>query len=211
MSLFKCLVGGLVGGLIGGIIWVVIGYFSGYEVGYIAWGVGFLVGLGVRLAAQDEGGFVPGFASVGIAVLSILAAKYFVATLLVSSLLATHNFSVTVTDDMLITGIAKDVVLQVLKTGQPLTWPNGGSILTAESKPDFPPAIWAEAENRWNALPPAERESRRTLAQAKLKELESNIRSNAFSESFSLWDLLWFGLAAFTAFKVGSGLTSSND
>lgn len=32
------------------------------------------------------------------------------------------------------------------------------------------------------------------------------LRSAVFEESFSPWDLLWFGLAMFTAFRVGSGL-----
>ncbi len=32
-----------------------------------------------------------------------------------------------------------------------------------------------------------------------------DIRGDEFKESFSPFDLLWFGLAAFTPFRLGSG------
>ncbi len=68
----------------GAAIWIAIGYFANYEVGWIAWGIGFLVGLGVRTAADDDEGFSPGMAAVAIA--TILIAKYAVVSLLVTDM-----------------------------------------------------------------------------------------------------------------------------
>jgi hypothetical protein len=43
--------------------------------GWIAWDVGLLVDLGVRMAGNEVGGWVPGIVAVAIAVLSILCGK----------------------------------------------------------------------------------------------------------------------------------------
>ena len=71
----------MLGGLAGGLIWILVGYFTGAEIGWIAWGVGFLVGVGVRFAAhlgeQDETpgqGLLAG--ALAIAGMKKYAAKY---------------------------------------------------------------------------------------------------------------------------------------
>jgi hypothetical protein len=71
---------------VGAAIWIAIGYFANYEVGWIAWGIGFLVGLGVRTAADDDEGFSPGMAAAAVAVATILIAKYAVVSLLVTDM-----------------------------------------------------------------------------------------------------------------------------
>ena len=48
MGMIGPVIGGIFGGMVGVFIWVEVGYFTHYEVGWIAWGVGFLVGFGVR-------------------------------------------------------------------------------------------------------------------------------------------------------------------
>ncbi len=75
------LLGGLVGGLIGATIWILIGYFANAEVGIVAWGIGFLVGGGVRYGGyltDKEEGAGEGIASAGLAIATILAAKFVV-------------------------------------------------------------------------------------------------------------------------------------
>jgi hypothetical protein len=42
---------GLVAAVAGGVAWGLIVRWSGYEVGFVAWGIGFLVGSAVALAA----------------------------------------------------------------------------------------------------------------------------------------------------------------
>lgn len=213
--LLKFIAGGAIGGLIGGLIWAAISYFTGFEVGYVAWGIGFLVGGGVRVAAQDEGGWLPGGIAVGIAVVSIALAKLLVINLHLSSIMAAVPTAINVTDEMVIGRVARDVAMQWHQSGYRLEWPNGETILTASTQADFPPQIWAEAKNRWYQTPASEQEKRREALKDELTRtianLKSELSSRVFASSFGLWDILWFGLAAFTAFKVGSGLTSSDD
>ena len=108
----KWLLAGVVAASVGGAVWVALAYFLGVEVGYIAWGIGFLAGVGVRWAAGENGGFLPGAAAVIAAVAVVAFSKYMAVS------------------------VAMDA---------------------------------------------------------------------AFADSFGLFDLLWFGLAAFTAFGLGSG------
>lgn len=49
-------IGGIIAGLIGAAIWTAIGYFLEAEVGYVAWGIGFHVGIGVAIGADEERG-----------------------------------------------------------------------------------------------------------------------------------------------------------
>lgn len=75
MPLVRCLAGGMVGGMLGAIVWAAIGY-AGYELCILAWGIGFVVGLGTRIGAQEWDGAVPGVVAVGVAILSICIGKY---------------------------------------------------------------------------------------------------------------------------------------
>jgi hypothetical protein len=63
-----------VGALIGSVIWCVVVFVTFHEIGWIAWGLGFLAGLGMKLGYGEESD-TAGFASAGIAVAGILAAK----------------------------------------------------------------------------------------------------------------------------------------
>lgn len=76
MNLIKCVIGGLIGGVLGTAVWAAIAYFAHAEVGWIAWGIGFVVGFGVRFMSAEEQGFMPGMIAVVIAVVSVLAGKY---------------------------------------------------------------------------------------------------------------------------------------
>lgn len=70
---------GILAGLIGAAIWMAIAHFANMEIGWIAWGIGFLVGISVRLAAHtadiDESPTLGTYAA-AVAVGSIALAKY---------------------------------------------------------------------------------------------------------------------------------------
>ncbi len=70
---------GIVAGLVGAAIWMAIAHFANMEIGWIAWGIGFLVGISVRLAAHrfdiDESPTLGVYAA-AVAVGSIALAKY---------------------------------------------------------------------------------------------------------------------------------------
>jgi len=69
---------GLAGAVVGAAAWAALTAATGLEIGYAAVGVGLLAGLGVKLGARRRrGGWLPHLA-VGIALLGLLLAKYFV-------------------------------------------------------------------------------------------------------------------------------------
>ncbi len=75
---------GFVGAAVGAAAWAALTAATGLEIGYAAVGVGLLAGLGVKLGARGKrGGWLPHLA-VGIALLGLVLAKYFVFVYLVA-------------------------------------------------------------------------------------------------------------------------------
>lgn len=214
MSFFKWLAAGLVGAAIGGVAWVLIGYFANYEVGWIAWGIGLLAGMGVRVAAGDSAhGAAPGIAAVAAAATGVAASKYIVVWLLVNQMAgqAAVNTPDFQSEELAIQRTADEIIeTDYLAAGKQVPWPGGMNQENADSEAEYPPAIWAKAKEKWAALPEAEKQAKRDEWKQQYEEITGAfaeaMRSAAFEESFTPWDLLWFGLAMFTAFRVGSGL-----
>ncbi len=211
MAFFKWLVAGLVGAGIGAAVWVAIGYFAEYEVGYIAWGIGLLAGIGVRVGAGDTDGVGPGVAAVGAAVFSILVAKYLVISLSMNAAFADVGDidSGPISQEESISMIAYEVANEVGSEG--LAWPEDDAVYDDDDLAnDFPPGIWEKAEERWDGMSPTEQTAKIEKIKADQKEFADQfagqLKAQIFQQSFSPFDLLWFGLAAFTAFKVGSNV-----
>ena len=207
---FKWLLAGIIGAAIGGAVWVAVGYYAESEVGYIAWGIGFLAGLGVRMTADDHDvGVMSGIAAVLAAAGIIVLAKYMVVSLLVGNAMAEMDVDSTLTPMDMTVGIADDVVAEWEAEGKTITWKAGMTIDDATTQADYPADVWAEASKRWNEVPPAEQQTRieeATEARQQFAEMISaSIKDDAFEASFNGFDLLWFGLAAFTAFRIAGG------
>jgi hypothetical protein len=209
MNIGKWIAGGAVGGLIGAAVWAGVAYTTHHEVGWIAWGVGFLVGFGVRLAAGETHGGPPGVTAVGIAFLSILVGKFAAVWLVVSG----FDPKTTVTPQDMISSIADDIVKERTAKGKRVNWPPGMSSDKATEQKDYPADIWQEASKRWEQFGPVEQARRMAEQKEQMERFKSEfrgtLRTEAFKHSFSPFDILWFMLAAFTAFKIGSGLTGS--
>jgi len=209
MSIFRWILGGLIGASAGVLVWVLVGYFAHREVGWIAWGVGFLTGFGVRYAAylcDDDASVAKGVFAAVVAIVAIVCAKYFVFTLLVAD---SKNEAQQLqkmlpgADDTAITNIARDLATQAAKRGENIVWPPGVTATTASKEGDFPPTIWSDAVLHWLGTgTPQEKEQKKQRFAASLK---LSVIEPEFSDSFSPFDLLWFGLAIVTAFKVGVG------
>ena len=111
----------------------------------------------------------------------------------------------------MIVGIADEVVGEYQAAGQPVNWPPGMTIDEATSKADYPVDVWLIAEKRWNELDAQEQQRQITERKEAIEQFMGafgdGIRESAFQDSFGPFDLLWFGLAAFTAFRLGSGST----
>ncbi|MBN2191995.1 MAG: hypothetical protein JW751_04205 [Polyangiaceae bacterium] len=77
-ELLRAALGGLVGACLGAGIWAAIAVAMDSEIGYVAVLVGFLAGMGVKLAARDKrGGALPHLA-VAMAVFGLVLAKYLI-------------------------------------------------------------------------------------------------------------------------------------
>lgn len=209
MRYVKSLAFGLAGGLIGVAVWVAVGYGTGYEVGYIAWGLGLLAGLGVRFGSDDHEGPVYGVLAVLIAVPCILVAKFLVVHFLVGNEIAKVNLT---EPSVMIEEIAQEIAEEREAAGKTIVWPPAKDADNVPASMRFPADIWAEAEQRWNQLPEDQRQARIEARNKVMAELvgavHAAVRKDAFEKSFTPYDLLWFGLAAFTAFRLGSGAVS---
>ncbi len=217
----KMVLAGVGAGLFSALVWAGFCYVTGFELGWIAWGVGLAVGLAVRLAQGDVGGWVPGILAVVIALLSILGGKYLSVRLIVSSEFAKIESSIDHTDpEFAQVQFAKTVVAEFESKKKKLSWPEKKRLMTvATSGPqmasEFPADVWQETDRRWKKLTVDEREQWLATAKRITEDQFANARAhtlaNGFTDSFSPYDILWFLLAAATAFRAGSGVVDSSD
>ncbi len=202
--------GGLAAGLIGAAIWGGITYATHREIGWIAWGVGLLVGLGVRLVARENDGVNYGMIAVALAFLSIVLGKYLAVALIVDDVQKElGKIQIVVTDEDMIAEKADEVAAEWRAKGKAVVANNN---LSDAAKKNYLPAVTAEAKKRWLAVPAADRQRKIAEEQAEFNALMADLggqaRSRGFADSFRPIDALWFILAGITAFKLGSGLAS---
>lgn len=215
MNLLKWIAAGAVGGLVGAAIWAGISYFANYEIGWIAWAIGAIVGFSVRVAAGEQNeGMAPGATAVSVSIGAIVLGKYLASFFLVANLMATNGLA-DPTEEQMIVRAADDIVRERQARGQTVVFPTGKDLDTAETQADYPPDIWQQANSKWQALSADERTQQiKTLASernAAIRALQSTVQSSAFYGSFSPFDLLWFGLAAATAYRLGAGNVGTDD
>jgi hypothetical protein len=144
------LVGGLAGGLIGAAAWMVVVYFTDYELGVVAWGIGVLAGYGVRVVAGGRKGAGPAVVAVVAALLSVGVGKVGSIAMIIRPGAVTEEYAVVALADV--------VVRDFEREGRAVEWPGGVTQDTASEEAEYPPEVWVEAETRWLAIPPAERE-----------------------------------------------------
>ncbi|MBN2021411.1 MAG: hypothetical protein JW809_01335 [Pirellulales bacterium] len=213
MGIVGWVIGGLFGGAVGTAIWVGVGYATQYEVGWIAWGIGGLVGLGVRAAARENEGFAPGATATVLAIGSIVVAKFLVVHLLMADAVGQFDFNPAADPNFMVAVVADEIVQQREAAGQKVAWPPERDADDVPLPAHYPADVWAEAQRQWRAMPEDQRQSRIDTFKADLAEnlgaITSEARDQAFRESFSGFDILWFVLAAVTAFKVGAGIAGN--
>lgn len=212
MAFVKWLIGGIIGGAVGGLVWVLLGFYAEVEVGYVAWGIGILVGLGVRFGASIDGqeeSAAQGIVAGAIALASIVIAKYIVFQLVigsVSSTLQDEFASVLSNDDSLYVRMADTIVEEKTAAGKSLRWPPGMSVEDASEPEHYPPGIWDEATKRFDAMPEDQKATMRTEREEEFAAIGEMIAAEApFTSTFSPYDALWIFLAVASAFKLAIG------
>lgn len=207
MRILVACAGGMIGGLIGAAAWAGITYATGYEIGWIAWGVGFIVGLGVRMGAGDTlHGVAPGLLATVIAVLAILGGKYAAVSLIFDKHLG--NVKIAQSDEGHITSYAYEIIEERQAGGKELAWPAGKNLENAQAPADFPPEVWQAATQKWKDLGDAGQQRERDAQHQLTRNLVEGLKWQAFKSSFSLMDLIFFVLAIGTAFKLGAAVDS---
>jgi predicted Zn finger-like uncharacterized protein len=202
---------GFGGGLVAGAIWVAVGYFFQREVGYIAWAVGLCVGLGVRLAAGDRAGLGAGLMAIAISIFMILGSKFTVAYLMTAKFVnMAANTNAKVDEDNV-----KFFLAMQLADEEPVKGAKGGAkeaendFSDATSFKELPKQLREKTENRWKKMSAEEKKQFKDQMFGVQQVPTIFIAFLAFFASFRVLDLLWFGLASFTAFRVGSGASSN--
>lgn len=213
MNMGRGIIGGALAGLVGAVIWAGVAYFTGYEIGWIAWGVGGMVGLGCFWASKGNSNQL-GTIAVVITLLSILAGKYAAVEFGIRSEIGSkeeilQNALAGLQEDEVVVSYLADEVIAVRQAkGDDIRWPTGVNPEEASQQSDYPPAIWSEALSAWEGKSPTEREAYRDqLAQRtriNVQAFFSDISVSGFFGSFAPMDLIFFGLAVSTAFRIAA-------
>lgn len=215
MGYLKAIIAGVIAGLIGAAIWAAIAYYSGYEIGWIAWIIGGLVGIAVAVASSENKGLNTGIIAVVIAAASICVGKYAAVHFTVSDITSKVVGTITVDEEDAKMEIATALVKEYESGGKVLKWADGMTIDTTEKLADFPKDLVKDVESRWSAMSATAqtnyRDALKETRKAAFASISGHIESEGFFASFGLLDLLFFGLAMFTAFKVGSGMQSDEE
>jgi len=208
--MIKGVAAAVIAGIAGAAAWAAVSHFTGYEVGFIAWGIGLIVGIGMIAGAGKSAGTQAGIAAAIIAVVAVVGGKYATVQLALQKLseqIELAEFEIS-EHDMLVQH-ADEVVTEWEAEGRRLEWPEGMTIEGAHLEEHYPTGVWTEAEKRWEALGAEAQQADMAQLEEEGREafaaFAATAQDEAFVRSFGLFDLLWFGLAVLTAFKVGTG------
>lgn len=198
---------GLLAGAFGAAIWAMVAYSFQVESGWIAWAIGLLVGVAVAIGGRN--GVPAGILAVIITLLSIVSGKYAVVELYARSLdqvmdsvqVDPNNIS----DEVLQPHLA-EIVWQSNPTEKPLKNYDQGDP-SVEPKEFFPPAVWALAGEQLSKMSDEEKlalNAERIQRVNDVKEALAGVRQEGFVNAFGFFDLIFFGLAVYTAWKVAT-------
>lgn len=208
MHTFRYVVVGLLAGACGAALWGAVGYYTNYEIGWVAWGIGFLVGLAVRVSAGSTTGRQPAITAALIALLAVAGGKYAGASLALQREFA-HS-SELVSDRALLLEIASDLVRGHERDYQ---WAPGTSFESARKIEDFPSEAQAKARLAFSQLSAEERATRIAARQKAFAALAQQAAGASALElvrrNLSLADPLWIALAMYTAFQVAGSSPSA--
>lgn len=221
-GLVGCIIGAIIGGIVGAALWAAITNATNREIGWIAWGVGGLVGLGARLGARDWADTLAGIVAALVAIVALAGGKYLVVQIAVDSAakdVISQIESNPIGETEAKAFMAGDLVTQAESAGKKLKWPDGKSLDNAESFQDFPKSVQTDVESRWKGMTPdaqtayieSVKAHSKHMSKQAVASISDQVSKQGFIESFSLFDLLWFGLAIMTAFKIGTGFGGDDD
>lgn len=193
-SLKPILAGGIAG-VLGGAIWAVIVAVTDYEVGWVAWGVGGLVGWAMTKATQQRSTRLAMIAA-GLAVLGLLCGKIFI-----QYFVTRPAFEQAVRDDTDAIGSALAAKMREESTFPPEIQTQLDELGEADTVSD---ALWRSmvAAGHQKAAELTEEERTAVLGDYVASVSRGVGPWQQLAWGFSLYDLLWFGLAVSTAWRM---------
>lgn len=105
--------------------------------------------------------------------------------------------------EYVITHLADDVTVEYEERGKPLNYPAGADREFGSTGADYPADVWADALARWDAMTPQQRRHYREVVTKPTVPVVLFWLAHMLVASLSLWDVLWFGFAMVTAFRLG--------
>lgn len=217
--MFRGFLGGTIAAAIGAGIWAAVALLFDYELGILAWGIGGMVGFGVALGNRGEGSQAAGILAAALAVMSVSVGKYVAYESFMPSaeeIVSDYAAGLQENEELLISYIADDVVEELEQAGQTIAWPPLPDDEFPDEEVDYPADVWTKAVARYGDMSETERGAFRDGIVA---DVESNIvesiglmRAEAsFATTFGPYDVLFLGLAVFTAFRIGASGTQEEE
>ena len=191
---------GILFGIPAAIVWVLIVYFSGFEIGWVAWGVGALIGFAVSKSAHEPDALL-GPTAAALAVASLILAKVLIVEVAAPSAL-TREFLKN-----------RETVAAMFLVDMRLHKSFSPELQATIAQNDRGPGALSDVQ-RFQLEQQVESEAVARAADATSAERERVVRTGVenmlgamgffgrLKHAFSGWDLLWFGLAISSAFKV---------
>lgn len=184
--------------------------------GWLAPLVGVLIGLGV--GSVSRGGRRSPVTAGALATLAtlvvVLVAEFAVIQAMVPDgpELTDMFLEGAVTEELLISYVADDVVAEATGEGRSVDFPAGVDPGAAVDRSEYPPEIWAEAERRWASMAGAERaglreevsERARETIRARRPELRRELVHRTFVGTLAGGHLPFVGLALLAAFGAAA-------
>jgi hypothetical protein len=191
---------GVLFGVLAAVVWALVVYFTGYEIGWVAWGVGALVGYAVSRSAHEPDAAL-GPTAAALAVASLLLAKVLIIEFAAPSAVTAEVLKnrETVAAMFLVDMRLHKSFSPELEASVEQLEDRPGSLSDAQ-RFQLQQQIQAEALQRAAGATRAERE--RVVRAGVDRMLDAMGFFGMAKLSFSGWDLLWFGLAISSAFKV---------
>lgn len=215
---------GVIAGVAGAAIWAGISYGTGYEIGWMAWGVGLLVGWAVALG-EGKRGILAGVVAAVLASVAMLGGKYVALGMMLDKVMDESELADSFLDELsneelAVSFLADEVVLEREEAGEEVEWPENVDPLEASTQSDYPEDVWASAQQLWDEMTESEREDYvKRVASMLSEEVRmgyAEINPNGFLQNFGWahlylflsffdWmDGLFFTLGITTAFQIAS-------
>jgi hypothetical protein len=215
MNYNKAVLFGSLAGLLGAAAWAAIAYYANYEIGWLAWGIGLAVGA-ATVKGAGYGSQLVGIIAVVITVISLVLGKYATVELLMNEInfdpqQVVQDSLAGLNDEVLTSYLADEIAAAREESGEEIAWPELEEEAESESvQASYPADIWAAAAEKYRGFSDNEKLAHRSSVEASIQDnlanlqgLQDQIRQESFFQSFSAMDLLFFGLAIYTAFSVG--------